>query len=134
MQAQIEIEITLLLFHLGRMTGKKKWRAHIKKGKEKKKEQRTRPVLDEADLCSCSVPSGLMTGVVPLGVELLVWEREELRGCTVLSWDDREWRDEMNEMNESDESARPVRPSRPFRPSQPIYRLAFFWSSRRSVS
>ncbi len=60
-------------------------------------------VLDEADLCSCSVPSGLMASVVPLGVELLVWERKELRGCTVLSWDDREWRDEMNEMNERDE-------------------------------
>jgi hypothetical protein len=56
------------------------------------------------------------------------------RGASVMSWDDREWRDEMNEMNEKDESARPVRPSRPFHTSQPIYRLAFFWSSRRSVS
>jgi hypothetical protein len=98
-----------------------------------KKRERKRKKNKELDQCWTrrtfvprSVPSRLMASVVPLGVELLVWEREELRGCTVLSWDDREWRDEMKEMNESDESdesARPVRPSRPFRPSQPIYRL-----------
>ena len=43
-----------------------------------------------------------------------------------MSWDDRQWRDEINEMNERDESARPVRPSRPFVHHNPYIALHSF--------